>query len=348
MKTIRFVICTILFGASVLARSGAAMETRMPAATPPLQAASGPGGKTYAHAKVEKKRFGTGGAEYWIFEPAAPRLDKAPLVVFMHGWSATNPQAYGAWIEHIVRRGNIVVFPRYQSDMQTPPAEFTPNSIGAIENAIRRLQTQPGHTRPDLTRFALAGHSMGAMICANIAALAATNKLPAARAIFCAQPGRTWGLPAFATIPVEDRSAIPAGSLLVILVGDKDEVVRDIDAKRIYNESTNVPRANKNYVVLQSDTHGTALVADHYAPCAVDTRYDGEAQNSENTADPTSRFAANSLDYFGTWKLFDALCDAAFSGTNREYALGNTAQQKFMGNWSDGVAVAPLVVVEKP
>jgi len=46
--------------------------------------------------------------------------------------------------------------------------------------------------------------------------------------------------------------------------------------------------------------------------------------------------------------LFDGLSDAAFFGKNREYALGNTAQQRFMGKWSDGVPVKELVVTDKP
>jgi hypothetical protein len=56
----------------------------------------------------------------------------------------------------------------------------------------------------------------------------------------------------------------------------------------------------------------------------------------------------NALDYYGTWKLFDGLTDAAFTGKNREYALGNTRQQRFMGVWSDGVPVKELKVIDKP
>jgi hypothetical protein len=56
----------------------------------------------------------------------------------------------------------------------------------------------------------------------------------------------------------------------------------------------------------------------------------------------------NALDYYGTWKLFDALCDAAFFGKNREYALGNTAKQRFMGIWSDGTPVKELKVTDNP
>ena len=52
----------------------------------------------------------------------------------------------------------------------------------------------------------------------------------------------------------------------------------------------------------------------------------------------------DALDFYGTWKLLDGLTDAAFHGTHREYALGNTAQQRFMGKWSDGVPVKELIV----
>ena len=40
--------------------------------------------------------------------------------------------------------------------------------------------------------------------------------------------------------------------------------------------------------------------------------------------------------------------DAAFYNKNREYALGNTPQQRFMGVWSDGVPVKELKVISKP
>jgi len=34
--------------------------------------------------------------------------------------------------------------------------------------------------------------------------------------------------------------------------------------------------------------------------------------------------------------------------TNREYALGDTPEQRFMGNWSDGTAVKELMVTDTP
>jgi hypothetical protein len=52
------------------------------------------------------------------------------------------------------------------------------------------------------------------------------------------------------------------------------------------------------------------------------------------------------MDYYGHWKPFDALCDAAFYGRHRAEALGNSPQQRYMGRWSDGVPVREVVVTE--
>ena len=72
----------------------------------------------------------------------------------------------------------------------------------------------------------------------------------------------------------------------------------------------------------------------------------GDVQISRRVRPET--MLVNAMDYYGTWKLFAALTDAAFNGKNREYALGNTPQQRFMGVWSDGVPVRELKVTDKP
>ena len=54
-------------------------------ATPPVQPQTGPGGKQYLHAGVTKNRYGTGGKEYWIFEPDSPKPRTAPGTVTCWG-----------------------------------------------------------------------------------------------------------------------------------------------------------------------------------------------------------------------------------------------------------------------
>lgn len=324
--------------------------------TPPAQPATGPGGKQYSHASVVKNRYGKGGQEYWIFEPDSPKPRTAPVIVFLHGWGGMNPLYYGAWLDHLVKRGNIVIYPRYQATLLTQIKDFTPNTISAVKDAINRLQTEKGHVTPDFNKFATVGHSLGGVLAANVAALAAESKLPRVRAVMSVEPGIT---EAPISVPLADLKKLPADTLLLAIAGDQDSLVRDYDAKRIYYESTRIPADNKDFILLVSDSHGTpALQASHRAPTALDKTYDngegasggpsgiGDVQVSGRVRPET--MLINALDYYGTWKLLDALTDAAFNGKNREYALGNTPQQRFMGRWSDGVPVKELKVTDKP
>ena len=328
--------------------------------TPPSQPQTGPGGKQSFHANVIRNRYGKGGEEYWIYEPDSPKPRTAPVIVLLHGWGGMNPLYYGAWIDHLVKRGNIVIYPRYQANLLTAIKDFMPNTLSAIKDALNRLQTEPGHVRPDLNKFATVGHSLGGVLAANVAAVAAESKLPRVRAVMSIEPGITE--PPI-NIPLADLKKIPSETLLLAVAGDQDGLVRDTDAKRIYYESTRVSAANKDFVLLVSDSHGTpSLQASHRAPTAMDKSYDsaeglggapvaaadriGDAQISRRVRPET--MMVNALDFYGSWKLFDALCDAAFTGKNREYALGNTPQQRFMGLWSDGVPVKELKVTDKP
>lgn len=329
--------------------------------TPPAQPSTGPGGAQFSHTAVTKNHYGKGGQEYWLFEPDSPKPRTAPVIVFLHGWGGMNPLYYGAWIDHLVKRGNIVIYPRYQATLLTPLKDFTPNALSAVKAAIARLQTEKGHVAPELSKFAAVGHSMGGLLAANVAALAAESKLPRVRAVMSVEPGITESPVNFV---LADLKKLPADTLLLALAGDQDTLVGNVDAKRIYYESTRIPAVNKNFITLVSDTHGTpSLLASHRAPTALDKSYDsgeGLSGTPPGSPDPIGdtpqvqrrvrpeTMQVNALDYYGTWKLLDALCDAAFTGKNREYALGNTAQQRFMGLWSDGVPVKELKVTNKP
>jgi hypothetical protein len=284
-----------------------------------------------------------------------------------------NPAIYGAWIEHIVRRGNIVIYPRYQASIICPTTDFLPNTVAAVKDALNRLETEKGHVRPQKDKFAAVGHSVGGLLAPNLAAVAAANGLPQPKAVMSVEPGNSWNPAKRMAVPMEDMSKLPPETLLLAVAGEDDNIVHEIDAKNIFNQSIRVPKENKDYVLLVSDDHGEPpLTADHFAPVALDASYgpkpvagdkerggpvrsrlpehrqlhDGEMPDLEEA--DARRHNVNALDWYGTWKLFDALCDAAFHGRNREYALGNTPEQRFMGKWSDGVPVKELRVTDAP
>lgn len=216
---------------------------------------------------------------------------------------------------------------------------------------------------------------MGGNVSANLAAQWRQFGIPRPLAVMPVQPGNTWAMPEAMAITLADMSLVEKDTLLVTVGGDRDKLTRDIDARRIFNESTQVLPQNKNYVVVVSDDHGQPpLIANHFAPCAPNSKYIdpsiGNSTTNGAAADDSIRArlwermqqrqqepggestnvlisaarAIDALDFYGTWKLFDGLCDAAFYGVHREYALGNTPQQRFMGKWSDGTPVKELQV----
>ena len=331
----------------MLAITGNIMAADPP--TPPTQPLSGPGGRDYPSAAMTMHRYGSGPTEYWIFEPANPPPKSAPVILFNHGWSAMTPNAYGAWITHLARRGNIVIYPRYQDSLRTPMRDFTPNTIAAIKAALLELQS-PDHVKPELDHVAIVGHSMGGAITPNLAALAASEGLPIPKAICCVEPGNHAEASPNIAMPLADFSKIPADALALVIVGDNDKVVGDGTARLIFSGLGQIPPANKSYVTLVSDDHGQPpLLATHFAPVAMAVVDPTAARATQSSIIQAFRQgvegnSGGALDYYGTWKLFDGLIDAAFFGKNRKYALGDTPEQRYMGKWSDGTPVKELKI----
>jgi len=290
----------------------------------PEQPVDGPGGSNYSHEGVIRYSYNFGEHQYWIFEPDSPKPESAPLIVFNHGWSAFYPVIYIGWINHIVKKGNIVVYPRYQSGFLIGFKQFSSNAIRAVKEAIQELQTG-NHVHPDLDKFAIVGHSLGGGITAHMAALAGEKGLPTPKAIMPVQPYIPFA-------PIVDLSKIPSETLVVVLVGQDDMLAGDESGKTIFYDSTQVPLSQKDFVIQVTDTYGKpGLFANHGAPLCLPLL---------NSVD--------AMDYYSTWKLFDALTDFAFYGKNGEYCLGDTPEQRFMGLWSDGTPVKELIVTDSP
>ena len=304
---------------SILLRSTSLADESDAAAakpSPPKQPANGPGGAEYPHRSVKQTEHGEGGQQFWIIEPARPAAKTAPLIIFIHGWSAMHPDTYRGWIDHLAKRGSIVVYPRYQDRLLTPATEYFPNVVASVRAALGVL-AQPGHRKPDLERVALVGHSAGGVQTANYAVLAASEKLPAPKAAMIVEPGQGKD-GGFKIIPMEDCEKFPASLKLIVMVGDADGMVGEGCARTIWRDTKHV--RERAFVTLRSDAHGVPpLNANHLAPIS------------------WNRAATDALDWLGLWRTFDALMDSAFSGKP-------LAVEPSMGAWSDGVQVTPMKI----
>jgi acetyl esterase/lipase len=292
-----------------------------------------------SHQAVRRYEIGVGPRSYWLFEPDEPKPDRAPVVVFLHGWFAVNPGFYGAWIDHLVRNGRIVIFPRYQKDVGTLPADFLPNTLEAVRDALGVLHDGLGHVRPDTERFALIGHSAGGNLAAQLGAVSSDPHadLPVPRAIIAVMPGEV--------LPMREPNLarIPGTTLLVVFVGEDDLVVGDLRGRQIFAAATAVPPSRKRFILLRSDRHGfPPLIAEHTAPTGVHHRLD----NGEGVfrALQLSFSDVNALDRAGFWRISNLTLQAAFAGRTLDEAICDNETFGHLGFWSDGRKVIPPIV----
>jgi len=293
----------------------------------------------YPHRRVVRYELGEGPRSYWLFEPAEPKPKRAAVVVFLHGWFAVNPAFYGAWIDHLVRSGRTVVFPRYQNDVGTLPREFLPNATAAIRDSLVVLETGAKHVRPDLQRFALIGHSAGGNLAAQIAAVSSDphSGLPQPRLVMAFMPGEVFP----SREPRLDR--IPASTLLLVGVGDDDLLVGDLRGRQIFTLASAIPRSRKRYMLFRSDRHGyPPIVAEHTAPTGANRRLDtGEGifrTFQMNLGE------VNAMDRAGFWRIGDAALETAFAGRTFDEAIRDEARFTHLGYWSDGRKVVPPLI----
>ncbi len=105
--------------------------------------------------------YGKGADAYWLWKAhPAPKT----VVVFEHGLdeSELNPWNHIAWIEHLVRQGNDVVYPRYEKSPAGSPALL--HSLIGIHTALVRLG------RPEVP-LVVVGYSRGGRLAVELAAV---------------------------------------------------------------------------------------------------------------------------------------------------------------------------------
>ncbi len=369
---VALVVALCLLAALCSAEPGGT-PARKPA--PPEPPVAGPGAPVYPHARAERLWQGAGEEAFLLVTPADPVPASAPLVVLLHGWLGINPRGQGAWIEHLARRGNIVVWLVYQTGrMQV--REPVPHAVAALKRALAELE-KPGRVRPRPEGMVLAGHSLGGCMAMNLAAVAAREGLPRPLAVLSVEGADAKGSESANRLHlrpkslIEDLTLIPSGTMLLTLIGDEDRRVTLERGRVFHDRATGVASADNVIALVQSDRHGEPpMVADHFFPQAADISYDidgatgqppaptrfpklkqlaGKAFSKLLGAPGLERDAVRppgALDWWVTWRCLDRLVDAAFHGGSRDDALLRTPASRATGTWSDGAPAKPLAPIE--
>ena len=343
--------------ALVLASSGAL------AATPPGQPRSGPGGADNPGAEIVKRAVGQASNATYVFHAAGAPSAPRPVVVLLHAWGAINPSVYGGWIDHLARRGYLVMFPAFQVVGKSRPGEATARARELVGDALKALATDM-EAKPDLARLAYLGHSAGAGIAVNLAAEAGQNGLPEPRLVFLMMPGGIASDAASRGIPLDDLSRIGANVGIVAMVGDREFQASERVSRRIFRDASSVSQTRKLFVRLGSDDHGfpalSATLASAASPMEAYSA-DGIKLPPDPPRDPKGprivqprwapdmvlsgeqtvlvmqlgRNTTDTLDYLGSWKAFDQAAEMSFAG-GEVSTLRTDAAFLDMGRWSDG------------
>lgn len=304
----------------------------------PTQPASGPGSSERRFTETQRIYVGDEPTGAWVFTPAGATpsdIRNLPTVLFIHGFSALDPDIYGSWIDHLVQRGAIVVYPDYQpaNPLQDAPAEYISNLFTGIRTGIEYLE-HAGITDVRKHGFHVLGHSLGGVLAVRYAQDANRLGYPRVRTLTVVEPGGCSTCGNFGSLGVSldlDRT-LPADLLAQVVVGSDDSTVGDADARSIWPLLKNIPSAQRDYVTIVSDEHGIPpMIADH-----------------EMVGTGGARGTEDAMDWFALWRPLDALIACADSGELCSTALGDTPEHRFMGTWSDGTPVTPLVISGGP
>ncbi|MGH9841185.1 MAG: hypothetical protein ACREEM_20725 [Blastocatellia bacterium] len=251
-----------------------------------------------------------------VFRPAGLAA-KTPVIFFAPGYSNNDPDEYESLIHHIVSRGYALVFAPFQllSVSFTPHEKRYDTIFAGFEEAVNRYGASF-----DLNRVGYAGHSYGA------SAIFAMS-LRGLRKGWGRDALMLYSMAPWYYFEITTRQLVnfPPHARLLMQVFETDGVCDHRMAKETF-ERINLPSSEKDFLMLRGEQRlGYKLDAEHGTP-------------SGGTID--------ALDYYGIYRPFDALADYAFNGREegKRVALGNgSAEQRFMGKWSDGQPVREML-----
>jgi hypothetical protein len=185
----------------------------------------------------------------WIFHPTG---EPKRLVIFFHGQGGeteATPANHRAWIDHLVKRGAVVVYPRYErvySQAVLDPA------VAGVRRASKRLELK------GLPVLAL-GYSRGAALAVEYGAVAARERVPVPDAIESVNP-----VPFGETARIVDLRHLRPQTIVAVIVSEKDPHASD--GAGLYFQRLRASGFPGSQIQLNIARSKGAFVADHLAP----------------------------------------------------------------------------------
>ncbi len=318
----------------------------------PVQESFGAGGRDYHHKSFTYWESGIFPHErYLVFEPAEPTPSKAGVVLIIHDLMNPLPNYYMGQIRHLCRKGWIVLFPLYQGTDQ-PTEHYVFNIIRSVKDFLKQ-SFEKNTIQIDSTKFGIFGHGSGAVLAANVAATYEYFGLPIPKVLVITMPDRTY-------FKLFNLRGISRETRMAVINGDKLPLEDAQTAVSIFYTANRVKTVNKVFITVQSDYYGQPpLIADRFS--ALSPEYPPKERVVVNRRNEyihtykSKKFApyvkADDIENFD-WKVdfrvFDLLAMATFDLNTNLTNIKKSEEFRFMGYWSDGKKVKPLIVTDRP
>ncbi len=295
------------------------------------------------HQSVSVRSVGNGENRVYLFVPEQPHLNKqAPIVFLHHGWLGWNPKNFGALIDHLVRTGNVVIYPAYQDSEHTPPQNVTNIAGSANKAALNQLEKQFG-ILPDPKRILYFGFSMGSAISLNLAQDYQKFGLPAPSALILTGVGDAYHVQKNAPSIIKSLTQLPANLPVVMMTGESDPIGLPT-SRKLFPALCHIKPDRRVLMILPTDSHnGRTVNAGHGSPGAPDSRYDFALNtpkmpsNLPKLAEYEKSGSLNQLDFYGYWKVVDEVLLGLKTKTLSPVVFGkNNPAQLSLGTWADG------------
>ncbi len=284
-------------------------------------------------------RMGSGsvGDQTWLFVPSKLKYgERAPVVIFLHGFACLYPSLYRTHIAHLVQQGNIVIFPQFQKStlggflQEAGLGQVADQNVWAqraVVSVNAALDTLGEQVQQD--EIYLYGHSLGGLIALG---WQGNGGVPV-RAIMLSHPqvNSQEGIPSFVKsflkiVEIPWRDYAPAITApVVILNGNEDTIAPVSQSVEILSYLEQAP--SKVLYVAQRDAYGyPKLSPNHGAPL----------DDIKGLPDHLKFFnISGELDALDYRYYFFGL-DAVMDGWHDDLAFD-------LGTWSNGRPVKPVL-----
>lgn len=220
------------------------------------------------------KEFGKGAKKYWLIIPKSQQPINPSIVVFLHGYGASNPACYGGWIDEIIKTNHVVLFPKFQSGTWFPKTKkFESRVDETIRLSAEYLKNTHGLDKPDLI---FVSHSLGGVISANLADFYGETSAYKVSSMLLVQPGHK----VLKLGSKKKYENIDPNTKIVCVTGNKDNVASKRFTKHIISTTSHLSVGNKLWLNQFEYRLGKNKIGSrHSEPISVDKKFDSGQRN---------------------------------------------------------------------